>query len=119
MALVRSTPSGPPKLDMTCPVCGRPIDVIEGGWRESEALVHTGCVDWAKRPFPFDWELDRLRRLSRLLRRTVRAVDDAGVWLAAVKRDWPRNAGVRLAQWGAKRARLDEELRELLERLGK
>lgn len=119
MALVRSTPSGPPKLDMTCPVCRRPIDVVEGGWREGDALVHTRCVDWAKRPFPFDWELDRLRRLSRLLRRSVRAVDDAGVWLAAVKRDWPRNAGVRLAQWGAKRARLDEELRELLERLGK
>ena len=77
---MRSTPSGPPKLDMTCPACGHPIDVTEGGWREGEALLHTGCVDWAKRPFPFDWELDRLRRLSRLLRRTVRAVDDAGVW---------------------------------------
>lgn len=114
---MRTTPAPPPKFE-ACPVCGRPPDA-EPSWFDGKELVHARCVDWAKRPFPYDWELERLRKLLRALRTATRAVDEAGIWLAGVKERWPRDANARLDQWGVKRTRLRAELRSLIERLDK
>lgn len=76
-------------------------------------------MDWTDAPFPYEWELDRLRRLSRTLRWALWHVDSAGVWLAGVKAAWPRDANVRLAQWTIKRTQLADKIRGLVERVGK
>jgi hypothetical protein len=114
---LRSTPAPPLSLS-TCPVCGKPTGT-EPSWFDGQRLVHAGCRDWTDHRFPYDWELERLRKISRALRAATRAVDEAGVWLAAVKRAWPRDANVRLDQWGVKRTVLSEELRSLVARLDK
>jgi hypothetical protein len=88
-------------------------------WYNGKGLTHARCMDWSEQPFPFDWELDRLRRLSRALRRTLRAIDDAGVWLAGVKARWPLDARLRLDQWAVKRVRVGEAVRDAIERVGK
>jgi hypothetical protein len=114
---LRSTPAPPPSLS-TCPVCGEPTST-EPTWFDGEHLVHARCRNWEGQPFPFDWELERLRKLSRALRGALHSVDEAGVWLASVKARWPADARVRLDQWAVRRTRLAAELREFAERVGR
>lgn len=111
------TPDGNPDFG-ACVVCGQPIGG-ERHWHHRGTETHARCKDWRGEAFPYEWELDRLRKLSRALRNMTRAVDAAGIWLAAVKRAWPRDAHVRLDQWGARRTRLADELREFVERVGR
>lgn len=116
-ARLRSTPAPPLELQ-NCPVCGKP-NGTEPSWFDGQRLVHARCIDWGQRSFPYDWELERLRKLSRALRVTTRIVDEAGMWLASVKARWPADAQVRLDQWAVRRTRLREQLRSFVERLDK
>jgi hypothetical protein len=94
-----------------CSVCNEPCQPwAERCWNDGDRLVHERCKNWNGAPFPFGWELDRLRRVSRTLRRAQRAVDAAGMWLATMERHWPEAAVARLASWAEMRDRLREEL---------
>lgn len=112
---MRSTPDCAPQHGSACPVCGAPIAGAPSRFN-GERLVHARCVDWGARSFPYDWELERLRKLSRTLRAATRAVDEAG-GLAGAKARWPRDAQVRLYQWAVRRTRLGEVLRGFVERI--
>jgi hypothetical protein len=103
-----------------CSVCQKPCQPWrERCWNDGDHLVHEACKNWDAAPFPFGWELERLRHLSRALRRTQRAVDAAGVWLATLARNWPQDATARLNDWATMRERLRQELLRLASDLGK
>lgn len=74
---------------------------------------HDRCRDWPQYPFPFDLQLEDLRRVARVVTRTYRDVVELGQWLAEARRRWPSGAENTVQTFRKRRELLRERLAEL------
>lgn len=105
----------PPPRSGRCLVCGRPLDDAPYWITAHPDGEHTHCRNWEAIPFPFERDLQELRRVAGGLARAYRQVVAVGQWLAAVRRRWPRGAKRSVYEYEARKA----DLRERLARLSK
>lgn len=73
----------------TCARCGG--STAKGYWFLGGRAVHAACVDWSRRPFPYEWAIELSRRLIR------KAPEDhelksAGRLVWELGRRWPNEA---------------------------
>lgn len=91
-------------------MCDRPLDEAPFWVTDHPDGEHTHCRDWSAAPFPFEYDLEELRKLARILSSTYRQVVEVGKWLKALKQRWPSGAKRGVHQYQAKKADLRERL---------
>lgn len=99
-------------------MCGKPLD--DKYWViEHPRAVHQHCRRWELERFPFEGDLQWMRRIARVLRRAFREVVKDGRWLAEAERNWPNAARVLAGEWHERKQRLEHHLAKLGDRLGR
>jgi hypothetical protein len=81
---------------MRCVICGGALDGTEPFWCVAYPRgAHTRCIDWSERPFPFERQLELLRRVWRATThaRARREIARVGAWLASLERKWAVGEG--------------------------
>lgn len=77
-------------------------------------LLHTECVDWETRAFPFEWELARMRKQFVALREAAKALTQAGRWMRQLRARWPRGAARGVEEWLELKERTEAAVRRAL-----
>ena len=109
--------SGPTQSPPVCLECGEQLNTQDSYWVTAYPNgVHDGCRRWEAEPFPFGGNLERVQFVASSLRRTAKLVISNGVWLAGVRRAWPKDARQLTREWAARKATLRLELARLGER---
>lgn len=80
-----------PEMDV-CDGCGEPLGSRYRVF-DRHRLMHTRCLPWETQPWPFAWQLKRLRVSWKAAGRADRArIAEVGVWLRRARAQWPRDA---------------------------
>jgi hypothetical protein len=101
-----------------CAVCGEPLDGREPFWVTAyPEAVHERCLDWRRRPFPYERQLQVLARAARGTTDPVarRLLEAGRAWLVELRDRWSEDATAELVAEANARLR---ELRGLCLRSG-
>lgn len=81
--------------DGRCLLCNRPLGADPHFITELPDGEHSSCreITLTGAAFPFDAQIDRLRRLARMLKNQLAMVVETGKWIVTIKSQWPKTRG--------------------------